>query len=170
MCYLYDFLFELTHWDRVTHICIGNLTIIGSDNGLLPGQCQAIIWTNDGILLIGPLGTKFGGNLIKIYITSFKKMQLKMLFENRRPLRIKTFCLSLNVLTPPPPPPPPPKKKKKKFYARIAVMVSGQNSNRQEIWHVQNGYWTLDPSPNEWINKSTNERMYHCLGWKKSEL
>ena len=25
---------ELTHWGRVTHICVGNLTIIGSDNGL----------------------------------------------------------------------------------------------------------------------------------------
>ena len=32
---------------------------IGSDNGLSPDQCQAIIWTNAGILLIGPLGTNF---------------------------------------------------------------------------------------------------------------
>ena len=31
------------------------LTITGSDNGLSPGRRQAIIWTNDGILLIGPL-------------------------------------------------------------------------------------------------------------------
>ena len=34
-------------------------TIIGSDNGLLPGQCQAIIWTNAVILLIWPIGTDF---------------------------------------------------------------------------------------------------------------
>ena len=40
----------------MTHICVGNLTIIGSDNGLSPGWRQAIIWTNAGILLIGPLG------------------------------------------------------------------------------------------------------------------
>ena len=33
----------LTHWDRVTHICVGKLTIIGSDNGLSPGRRQAII-------------------------------------------------------------------------------------------------------------------------------
>ena len=33
------------------HICIGTLTIIGSDDGLSPGQRQAIIWTNAGILL-----------------------------------------------------------------------------------------------------------------------
>ena len=45
---------ELTHWGRVTHICVGNLTIIGSDNGLSPGRRQAIILTNAGILLIGP--------------------------------------------------------------------------------------------------------------------
>ena len=39
----------LTHWGRVTHICVGNLTIIGPDNGLSPGRRQAIIWTNAGI-------------------------------------------------------------------------------------------------------------------------
>ena len=49
----------LTHWGRVTHICVVKLTIIGSDNGLSPGRRQAIIWTNAGILLIGPLGTNF---------------------------------------------------------------------------------------------------------------
>ena len=46
----------LTHWGRVTHICVGKLTIIGSDNGLAPGWCQAIIWTSVRILLIGHLG------------------------------------------------------------------------------------------------------------------
>ena len=35
-----------THRGRVTHICVGNLTITGSDNGLSPGRRQAIIWTN----------------------------------------------------------------------------------------------------------------------------
>ena len=40
----------LTHGARVTHICIGKLTIIGSDNGLSRGRRQAIIWTNAGIL------------------------------------------------------------------------------------------------------------------------
>ena len=33
--------------------------IIGSDNGLSPGRRQAIIWNNDRILLIRPLGTNF---------------------------------------------------------------------------------------------------------------
>ena len=50
---------RLTHWGRVPHICIGKTTIIGSGNGLLTGQRQAIIWTNAGILLIGTLGTNF---------------------------------------------------------------------------------------------------------------
>ena len=39
----------LTHWSRVTHICVGNLTTIGSENGLSPGRRQAITWTNVGI-------------------------------------------------------------------------------------------------------------------------
>ena len=48
------------------HICVGELTIIGSDNGLWPGRRQAIIWTFAGILLIGPLGTNFSEILIII--------------------------------------------------------------------------------------------------------
>ena len=46
---------------------INDLTIFGSDNhnGLSPGRRQAIIWTNAGILLIGPLGTNFSKILAK---------------------------------------------------------------------------------------------------------
>ena len=45
-----------TYWGRVTHVCVGRLTSIVSDNGLSPSRCQAIIWTNAGIFLIGSLG------------------------------------------------------------------------------------------------------------------
>ena len=38
---------------------INKLTNIGSDNGLPPNQCQAIIWTSDGMWLIGNLGMEF---------------------------------------------------------------------------------------------------------------
>ena len=38
----------------VKDICVSKLAINGSDNGLSPGWCQAIIWTSAGILLIGP--------------------------------------------------------------------------------------------------------------------
>ena len=34
----------------------------------MPGRCQAIIWTNAGILSNGPLGTKVNFNLISSYI------------------------------------------------------------------------------------------------------
>ena len=40
-------------------MCVSKLTIFGSDNGLSPGQYQAIMWTNDGILLMRTLGTEF---------------------------------------------------------------------------------------------------------------
>ena len=33
----------LTHWGQVTHICVGKITIIGSDTGLSPERRQAII-------------------------------------------------------------------------------------------------------------------------------
>ena len=90
---MYNFLyFLLTHWGRVTHICISKLTIIGSDNGLSPGWRQAIIWTNAGILLIGPLGTNFNGTSNEIHTFSFKKIHLKLSSGKWRP-----FCLGLNV-------------------------------------------------------------------------
>ena len=49
---LHQDIYKLTHWGRVMHICGRKLTNIGSDNGLSPGRRQAIIWTNDGILLV----------------------------------------------------------------------------------------------------------------------
>ena len=59
----------------MTHISVGKLISIGSDNDLLPGQRQAIIWNNAGIVLIGPLGTNFSEFLIEIF---FKEIT----FEN----------------------------------------------------------------------------------------
>ena len=84
---------RLTHWGLVTHICVGKLTIIGSDYGLSPGRRQAIIWSNAGILLFGPLETNFSEILIAIETFSFKKMHLKISSAKWRP-----FCLDLNVL------------------------------------------------------------------------
>ena len=63
----------------MTHICVSNLIIIGSDNGLVAwmaprhylNQCWNIVnWT---------LGNKFQLNLNQNYAFSFKKMHLKML-------------------------------------------------------------------------------------------
>ena len=86
-------IYELTHWGRVTHICVNNLTTIGSVNGSSPGRRKAITWTNAGILLIGPLGTNFSEILIEIPKFSFKKMHLKVSSGKWRP-----FCLGLNEL------------------------------------------------------------------------
>ena len=77
----------LTHWGWVTHICVSELTIIGSDNGLSPGRRQAIIWTSAGILLIGPLG--------HVYRNSYNFIQENP-FENV--WKWRPFCLGLNVL------------------------------------------------------------------------
>ena len=84
---------DLTHWGRVTHICVSNLTINGSDNGLSPDRRQAIIWTTAGLLLIELLRTNFNEILIEILTFSFKKIRLKVSSVKHRP-----FCLGLNVL------------------------------------------------------------------------
>ena len=75
------------------HIYISNLATIGSDNGLLPGGRQAIIWTNTAVLLIGHLGTNFNAILIRMHMFAFKKMHLKMTSAKWWP-----SCHCLNVL------------------------------------------------------------------------
>ena len=57
-----------THWDRVTHICARKLTIICSDNGLLPGAKPL----SEPMLLIGPLGTNLSEILMEIYMETEK--------------------------------------------------------------------------------------------------
>ena len=85
---------QLTHWGRVTHICVGKLIIIGSDNGLSPDRRQASIWTNAGLLSIGRLRIYFSENLIKIQHFSLKKLHVKVSSAKWRP-----SCLGLNVLS-----------------------------------------------------------------------
>ena len=64
----------LSHWGQVTHICVGNLIIIGSDSGLSPGWHQAIGW-------ISPLGTSFNNILSEIDFRSRKSIS-KCRMEN----------------------------------------------------------------------------------------
>ena len=64
--------------DPLTHICLSKLTTIGSDNGLLPGWCQA---------------TNLSEIIIENYKFSFKRMHLKMPSG-----KWWSFCLVINVL------------------------------------------------------------------------
>ena len=95
----------LTHWDRVTHICVGKLTIIGSDIGLSPGRRQTIIWTNAGILLIRPLETNFSDILIGFFSRKctwkcrlpngvhLSRPQCVKIYHHHSPHRPQTFVL-----------------------------------------------------------------------------
>ena len=93
--------FILTHWGRGTHICVGNQTTIGSDDGLPPGRRQHIIWTDSVILLIGPLGTNFSEISIGILTFSLNKMRLRVSSVKWRPfgLGFTVLMLGLYVLT-----------------------------------------------------------------------
>ena len=72
---------KLTHWGRVTHICVSKLNNIGSDN----------IWNNSRLLLIGPLGANFSEIFIEINTFLFKKMHLRISSG-----QFRLFYLSLN--------------------------------------------------------------------------
>ena len=83
----------LTHWGPVTHICISKLTSIGSDNVLAPGRCQAIIWTNAGILFIWTLRNKLQWNFNQSSYIFIQEKIWKCHLEKWWPP-----CLGLNVL------------------------------------------------------------------------
>ena len=77
----------LTYLNRVTHICVSKLTIIGSDNGLASARRRwNIVFTS-----IGPLGTNSSEILIEIRTFWLKKIHFN---ENV----VRSFCLCLNKL------------------------------------------------------------------------
>ena len=93
----------LTHWGRVMHICVGNQTIIGSDNGLAPGtapshylnQCSNIVnWT---------LRNKLQWNLnqnscVFIHENAFENVVWKMAAILSRPQCADTLLLTHNYV------------------------------------------------------------------------
>ena len=87
---------HLTHWGRVTHICVSKLNIIGSDNGLSPRRRQAIIWTNARILFMRTLGTNFSEILFRNQKFSFKKNALQNVV-----CEMTSICLGLDELNGP---------------------------------------------------------------------
>ena len=61
----------------MTHICVGYLTIIGSE-----------------ILLIGPLGTNFSEMLIEIHTFSFKKNPFENVFWKMAAILSRPQCVN----------------------------------------------------------------------------
>ena len=55
-----------------------NWVSIGLGNGLSPVQCQAIMWTNAGLLSVRPLGTNLSEIQMERLSFSFTKMHLKI--------------------------------------------------------------------------------------------
>ena len=85
---------QLNHWDRVTHICVTNPSIIGWNSGLSPVRCQAIIWTNVGLLSTGTLGTHCNQILFVTQTFSFDKMYLKMSAEKMSANLSRSRCFA----------------------------------------------------------------------------
>ena len=86
---------ELTHLPLCRIYASVNWVSISSDNGLSPDRRQAIIWTNAGILITGPLGTNFNEIQLKIQKFSIIKMHFTMLSGKWRP-----FCPGEDGLRP----------------------------------------------------------------------
>ena len=91
--YAWPGLNELTYSGQVTHICVSELSSIGSDNGLAPGRRQAIIWTNAGILLIRTPGTHFSEILSELHTIWLRKCTSKCRLRNGGNFVSASMCL-----------------------------------------------------------------------------
>ena len=85
------------------NLFVGNLTIIVSDNGLLLGRRQAIIWNNAGILLMRPLVTNprynFNRNWnIFIQENAFENVVWKILSRPQYVTK-NLVCFYINIIT-----------------------------------------------------------------------
>ena len=79
-------------------IPVSKIIIIGSDNSSSPGGRKAIIWTNPGILLLGPLGINFSKILIEINTFSLKKCHWKCSLQNGLYfISALCWCWNINV-------------------------------------------------------------------------
>ena len=87
-----------TYLPLVPHIYASvNRVSIVSDNGLLPIRHQAILWTNAGVLSIGPIRTNFSEILIKIKIFIHKNASENIVCEM---VAILSRGNWINMLTP----------------------------------------------------------------------
>ena len=77
---------------HMTYLYVNSLRL----GALSPERCQVIIWTNAGILFIGPSETNVSEILTKVYTFWLKKMHLKMSSDKWQP-----FCLSPSVVNQP---------------------------------------------------------------------
>ena len=80
----------LTYPPLVPHIC-------ASDNGLSPVRCQAITWTNAGLLSIGLMWTDFNEIWIWILSFSFKKMHLKLSSARMAAILSRGRCVKIII-------------------------------------------------------------------------
>ena len=86
----------LTHWGRATHICVGKLSTIGSDNGLSPGQAPSHYlihcWNNVNWTLGNKLQWNFNRNSnIFIQGNAFENVVCEMASILSRPQCVLTI-------------------------------------------------------------------------------
>ena len=88
----------LTHWGRMTHICVSKLTITGSDNGLSSGRHQAIIWDIVNWNVVNKLQWNLKRNsYIFIQENAFENVVCEMAAILSRPQCVKVCGLSWMV-------------------------------------------------------------------------
>ena len=81
----------LTHWGRVTHICLSTTYQLVSDNGLSPVRRQAITWNNVAIMTLRNI---FVSNLIYDYKVFVQGNALDNVVWDKAPILSRPQCVN----------------------------------------------------------------------------
>ena len=138
----------------MTHIRVGKITIIGSNNRLSPGRHLVIIWINVGISLIGPLRTKFSEILIFVQENVFKNVTCELasiLFPSQCvKFRILLINICIRIILP------------FLLHFQLLIDINGKSSYAKQSLHGVIGAWGL-------FKSLINSIMVLCVGCDKSD-
>ena len=119
--------------------------IIGSDNGLSPVRRQAIIWTNAGSLIIGPLGTSFSEIWNKIKQFSFTKIAFENVVWKMVAILSRPKCVNFQ---------PTPSRMFLPWSLSRAYLTITDQLNRNCVWDMDG-----------WLRHHKNNLQYIAMYW-----
>ena len=146
----------------MTHICVGKLTIIGSDNGLSPDRRQAIIWTNAGWIIVNwtlanIFQWKFNQNTaIFIEENAHENIVCEMAFTLSRPQGVKVvlYITSLKIPT-----------SGRTFYITGDRILREEMCNVKYCSQLKNGYMDNFDSMIQSTNIVARDHIYAPVNW-----
>ena len=145
---------QLAHWGHVMHLCICNLAVIGSDNGLSPSRCQTMIWTNAGILIRNKLQWNANRNSnFFIEENAFQYVIWKMLAIFSRPQCVNNKSPLPQVIT--------------WCHQATSCSLNWWWINDEDLWHNQSSHEGFETCQTEFSLTGFNHYLQRTICWNR---